>query len=101
MAPRRTLITLRWLSGVALLATCVTPARAAIDMSGVYVAVESPCRYTFVHTGTSLTVSGCGAQNVPLNLTGTIDSDTGVFTVTGTSSRCAPTCPSVARPTAR
>src|SRR5262249_54116979 len=62
------------------------PAVAAIDMSGVYVAVEFPCRYTFVQTGTSLEVSGpCTTQTSPLNLTGTIDPDTGAFTVSGTA----------------
>src|SRR5262249_55849364 len=60
------------------------PAVATIDMNGVYVAVEFPCRYTFVQTGTSLTVSGpCSTQNAALNLTGTIDPDTGAFTVNG------------------
>jgi hypothetical protein len=71
-----------WLSVLAVLAAFVTPAGAVIDMSGVYVAVDFPCRYTFVQTGTSLAVSGpCSTQNAPLNLTGTIDTDTGAFTV--------------------
>src|SRR5262245_27532748 len=62
------------------------PAVAAIEMNGVYVAVEFPCRYTFVQTGTSLEVSGpCSTQTSPLNLTGTIDPDTGAFTVSGTA----------------
>src|SRR5262249_20235942 len=62
------------------------PAVAAIEMNGVYVAVEFPCRYTFVQTGTSLEVSGpCSTLNAALNLTGTIDSATGAFTVSGTA----------------
>ena len=78
MAQFRSAFALAGLVGV-LLGAFGKPASAvaAIDMSGVYVAVEFPCRYTFVQTDTSLTVSGpCGPQNAPLNLTGTIDPGT-------------------------
>jgi hypothetical protein len=41
MTQRRTLVGLGRFSAVELLAACVTPARAAIDMSGVYVAAST------------------------------------------------------------
>jgi cysteine-rich repeat protein len=67
------------------------PAAAAIDMSGVYEAIEFPCRYTFVQTGNDLQVTGpCSFANKPLSATGTIDPETGQFTVTGeVTGRCA------------
>ena len=60
------------------------PAAAAIDMSGKYEAIEFPCHYTFVQTGTALGLSGtCGPQSQPMSGTGTIDSSTGAFTLSG------------------
>ena len=58
------------------------PAAAAIDMSGNYVAVEFPCQWTFVQTGTDLQATGSCSVG-PVSLSGTIDPTTGVFIVTG------------------
>ena len=58
------------------------PSAAAIDMSGHYVAVEFPCQWTFVQTGTDLQATG-SCPGGPVSLAGTVDPVTGVFTVTG------------------
>jgi hypothetical protein len=62
------------------------PARAAVDLNGpflVYSEIQgSPtgeCIMTFTQTGTALSVTGCKA-----NASGTIDPETGAFTVSGT-----------------
>lgn len=74
----------RMLFATLVLAVMATPATATIDMSGVYEAIEFPCRYTFVQTGTDLQVTGpCSSSSKPLSATGTVDPVTGAFTVTG------------------
>ena len=66
------------------------PAAGAIDMSGVYEAIQFPRRYTFVQTDTDLQVSGPYTfANKPLSATGTIDPDTGQSALTGeVTGRC-------------
>ena len=56
---------------------------AAIDLSGHYV-VSTPveCTLTLVQAATSLQVTGF-CSGLPLSLSGTVDPDTGAFTVTG------------------
>jgi cysteine-rich repeat protein len=74
----------RMLFATLLLALVTTPASATIDMSGRYEAIQFPCHYTFVQTGAALGLSGtCGPQSQPMSGTGTIDSSTGAFTVSG------------------
>src|SRR5262245_51438653 len=60
---------------------------AAVDLSGDYVvSTPVPCRFTEVQTGTALRVTGScsvGSTSYPLSLTGTVDPDTGAFSISG------------------
>src|SRR5439155_19793904 len=67
-----------------LSALMTTTATATIDMSGDYEAIQFPCHYTFVQTGTDLQLTGfCSPRKNRSSAIGTIDPATGAFTVTG------------------
>ena len=75
----------RWLVLTTLLAALgTTSPAAAIDLSGDYVvAVPIPCRLTDVQTGTLLQVSVSCSIGSTGTLAGTVDPDTGAFSITG------------------
>ena len=78
----------RWLVFATLLiALGTTQPAAAIDLSGDYVGFAVvPFSVKFVQTGTALKLDGhivLGATTYPLTATGTVDPDTGAFSVTG------------------
>ena len=75
---------------VLLLVAAATSTRANVDASGPWFVVTDPpaltCHLNFAQNGTDLSVTGsCDPFSSRLDLSGTIDSASGVFRVTGSS----------------
>ena len=81
-------------SGFMWLGLMAVPARAAIDIDGPWNVAITPsfggnCLVDIVQTGSALTISASACSLLPpFTLTGTIDTGTGAFSVSGAASLC-------------